>query len=93
MCLLFTVCVTSLYVPYVLLFYHYVCSAWFLDINLFLHVATIVKFSQLTYSTAENNGPLQAVLILNNTLSYNITLQITDNNDTAIGECPKTLAN
>ena len=48
--------------------------------------ASTVKFSQLTYSAAVYNGPLQPVLILSNSLSINITVQVLDSNDTAVGE-------
>ena len=50
-------------------------------------LASTVEFSQLTYSIDENNGPLQPVLMLSNVLSTNITIQITDDSDTAIGKC------
>ena len=54
---------------------------------IFLLLASAVKFSQLTYSVAEHNGSLQPVLILSNVLSTNITIQILDESNTAIGKC------
>ena len=57
-----------------------------LNFNVVIVVTTTVNFTQLMYSTAEHDGFLQPVLILSNVLSTNITLQITDNNSTAIGE-------
>ena len=57
-----------------------------LNFNVVIVVTTTVNFTQLMYSTAEHDGFLQPVLILSNVLSTSITLQITDNNSTAIGE-------
>ena len=57
-----------------------------MNFNVVIIVTTTVNFTQLMYSTAEHDGFLQPVLILSNVLSTNITLQITDNNSTAIGE-------
>ena len=48
-----------------------------------------MRFSQLNYSTAEDNGPLQSAVILSDVLSTSITVQIKDINNTAIGECTK----
>lgn len=53
----------------------------------FTYIASNVKFSQSSYSTAEDDGPLKPVLILNNSLTTNITIQVRDNNNTATGEC------
>ena len=45
-----------------------------------------VIFSLLAYSIAEDNGPLQPVLILSNSLSTNVTVQVVDINNTAVGK-------
>ena len=45
-----------------------------------------MNFTQLTYSVAEHVGVLQPALIISNPLSADITLQITDENNTATGE-------
>ena len=52
---------------------------------LIIFIGSTVMFSQLTYSAAEDNGPLQPVLILSNSLSTNITIQVVDVNETAVG--------
>ena len=48
--------------------------------------ASTVKFSQLIYSIVEDNGPLKPVLILSHSLSINVTIQVVDSNNTAVGE-------
>ena len=55
--------------------------------NNFVVVVSTIKFSQVTYSSVEDNGPLQPELILSNPLSTNVTVQVGDKDDTAIGEC------
>ena len=42
-----------------------------------------VVFSQSTYSINEDDGPAQPVLVLSNPSSTDITIQITDNQNTA----------
>ena len=43
----------------------------------------MVSFNQSTYSTNENNGVTQVVLVLNNPSSTDITIQVTNYGDTA----------
>ena len=43
----------------------------------------MVSFNQSTYSTNENSGVMQVVLVLSNPLSTDITIQVTNYEDTA----------
>ena len=50
----------------------------------FLLVVTIsVSFNATTYGVSEDTGSLQPVLVLSNPSSTDITIQVTDNEDTA----------
>jgi len=49
-------------------------------------VAATVTFSQSTYSVDEDAGPAQPVLVLSNPSSTDITVQITDTQNTAFSE-------
>ena len=49
-------------------------------------IAATISFSQSTYSVNEDNGSVQAVLVLSNPSSTDITVQVRDNGNTAIGE-------
>ena len=52
----------------------------------YLTVAT-VSFQQSTYSINENDDePLKPVLILSKVSSVNVTVQVIDNGDTAMGK-------
>ena len=53
---------------------------------IFVIVGSTIKFSQFTYSAAEDSGALQPALILSNPLSCNITIEILDINGTSAGE-------
>ena len=45
-----------------------------------------MSFSQLMYINAESEGPIEFELVLNNTLSNDITVQVTSSNNTATGK-------
>ena len=45
-----------------------------------------VSFNQSTYIANENDGSVQAVLVLNNSVVTDITIQVRTNNNTATGE-------
>ena len=49
-------------------------------------VATSVSFSQLIYRKAESEGPIEFELVLNNTLSNDVTVQVTSSDNTATGK-------
>ena len=49
-------------------------------------VAIDVSFRELMYSLNETLRHVQPVLVLSNPSSTDITVQVTDNNDTATGE-------
>ena len=49
-------------------------------------VAVSVSFNQSTYMINENDGLVQAVLVLNNSVATDITLQVITNDITATGE-------
>ena len=48
-------------------------------------VATSIRFSQTMYSKAENEGPIEIKLVLNNTLPDDVTVQVISNDNTATG--------
>ena len=48
-------------------------------------VATSIRFSQTMYSKAENEGPIEIKLVLNNTLPDDVTVQVVSNDNTATG--------
>ena len=55
--------------------------------NLIVYFLAIdVFFNASTYTVDENNGHVQLVLVLSNPSSTDITVQVTDNSDTATGE-------
>ena len=64
----------------------YVCMYSYHYYLYYYIVGSTVKFSQISYSTAEDNGALQTVLILSNPLSSNITIEVVDINGTSIGK-------
>ena len=50
------------------------------------HIGITVSFNQSEYSVFENVTVVQPVLILSNPSSTNISVQVTDNGDTAFGK-------
>ena len=52
----------------------------------FLATAIMLFFNKTRYSVNETRGYVQAVLVLSNPSSTDITVQVTDNKDTATGE-------
>ena len=55
------------------------------NVNVYF-LAIDVFFNESTYTIDENSTHVQPVLILSNPSSTDITVQVTDNNDTATGE-------
>ena len=55
--------------------YHVVC-----------YVVITVAFNQSTYSVNESSGPVQPVLVLSNPSTVNISVQLMNNDNTAIGK-------
>ena len=53
---------------------------------LYFTVAVSVSFNQSTYMINENDGLVQPVLVLNNSVATDITLQVITNDITATGE-------
>ena len=49
-------------------------------------VAIVITFNQSTYSVDEDDGPAQPVLVLSNSSSTDITVQIRSKDKTATGE-------
>ena len=49
-------------------------------------VAPTVSFSRATYRVGEDDGAVQPALILSNPSSTDITVQVRDTQDTAIGK-------
>jgi len=49
-------------------------------------LAITISFNQSTYSVNEDDGPAQPVLVLSNPSSTNITVQVSDIQNTAISE-------
>ena len=47
------------------------------------YVAISVFFNATTYAISENAGPLTPVLVLTNPSSTDVTIQVTDSEDTA----------
>ena len=45
-----------------------------------------LSFSQSTYRVDEDDGPAQPVLVLGNPSSTDVTVQVTDSQDTANGK-------
>ena len=56
-------------------------------------VDIMVSFIQSTYSISEDAGPAQPVLVLSNPSSTDITVQVTNTDGTATGECCSILIN
>ena len=56
-------------------------------------VAVSVSFNQSTYMINENDGLVQPVLVLNNSVATDITLQVVTNDITATGECINIIIN
>ena len=50
------------------------------------YVVITVAFNQSTYSVNENSGPVQPVLVLSNLSTIDITVEIMNNDNTAIGK-------
>ena len=59
----------------ILYMYHVIC-----------YVVITVSFNQSTYSVNENSGPVQPVLVLSNPSTIDITVEIMNNDNTAIGK-------
>ena len=53
----------------------------------FLSIVVTVSFNQSVYSVQENDGPAQPVLVLSNPSSTDITVQVFNTDNSAIGEC------
>ena len=51
-----------------------------------MYIAVSVSFNQSTYMINENDGLVQPVLVLNNSVATDITLQVITNDITATGE-------
>ena len=51
-----------------------------------LAIAIVLFFNETIYSVNETLRHVQPVLVLSNPSSTDITVQVTDNNDTATGE-------
>ena len=51
-----------------------------------VHVVTIVSFEELTYSVDENDGTVELVLLLSDSLSTNVTIQVVATDGSATGE-------
>ena len=57
-------------------------------INFLYYTAATVSFKQSTYSIHENDDDLlKPVLVLSKVSSFDITVQVRDNSNTAVGEC------
>ena len=68
------------------------CTVFLFHFNVILsYLASTVNFTQLICSVAEHVGPLQPALIVSNPLTADLTIQVTDKNNTAIGEYMITL--
>ena len=50
------------------------------------YVGTSVRFNQSSYSVNEGAGPARPVLVLSNSASFPITVQVRDNQNTAASE-------
>jgi len=57
-------------------------------IKFYLTILSVIsaKFSQSAYSLDEDSGPVQLLLVLNGTSSFDITVQVFNTNTTAFGE-------
>ena len=55
--------------------YHVIC-----------YVVITVSFSQSTYSINENSGPVQPVLVLSSPSTFGITIEIMNDDNTAISK-------
>ena len=53
---------------------------------MFYSIVVTISFEQSAYSINESHGSLTAVLLLSNPSSFDITVQVTDTNNTATGE-------
>ena len=51
-----------------------------------VHVVTIVNFEELTYSVDENDGTVELVLLLSDSLSTDVTIQVVTTDGSATGE-------
>ena len=54
-------------------------------------IAVSVSFNQPTYIVNENDGLLQAVLVLNKSVASNITIQVRTSDNIATGEHTKSI--
>ena len=54
--------------------------------SLFVVIAPTVSFSHSTYRFNEGDGPAQPVLVLSNPSSTDITVQVIDNENTAMSK-------
>ena len=50
------------------------------------HIVVVVYFMESTYSTTENNGVAQIVLVLTKPSATIVTVQVVNNDDTAVGK-------
>ena len=55
--------------------YHVIC-----------YIVRAVCFNQSTYNINENSGPVQLVMVLSNPLTFGITVEIINNDNTANGK-------
>jgi len=62
------------------------CREIFVYITLYHSTAITVAFGQSEYIIRENAGPAQPVLVLSNPSSTDITVQVTDTENTATSE-------
>ena len=61
-----------------------ICSC--LSLALFILLVATISFNQSMYSVGENEGSVQVVLIFNSASSIDITVEVADENDSAIGK-------
>ena len=59
----------------------------------FVSLATLVMFSQATYSVNEDDGPVQPVLDISKPSATDVTIRVTSTDGTAEGECCVVLIN
>ena len=52
----------------------------------YIYIGTYVRFNQSSYSVNEGAGPAQPVLVLGNSASFPITVQVRDTQNTATSE-------
>ena len=54
--------------------------------NVVYHLDITVSFNQSTHAVNENGGPLKPVLVLSNPSTFDITVEIMNNDNTAMSK-------